>query len=67
MSEALEQRLIEVESLVAHLERDLRVLSETVYRQQNELDRVRGALQRLEGGSAVDEDAAPADERPPHY
>lgn len=63
-------RLEAVEIKLAHLERAIQDLSDVVYRQQQDLDRVREMNRQL--SLQIDEVASRADdpsvqERPPHY
>lgn len=66
-----EDRVEAVEVKCAHLEHALQSLSDVVYRQQRELDRVlamtRALASRLEDLSASSGEAAQPDETPPHY
>lgn len=65
-----EQRLIDLETRIAFQEDTIQALSDEIYRQQKELERLQQLsslmLQRLqdvyEGGSN-----GPVDEKPPHY
>jgi SlyX protein len=66
-----ENRLIDVETRVAHQDQAILELSEEVYRQQQQLERLearwRSLVERVEslpGGSAPGD---AADEVPPHY
>jgi SlyX protein len=67
----MEDRLINLESKLAHQEYLLDVLNQTVYQQQkkiNELDVLCTALvKRLADMHARLPDGAPANEKPPHY
>lgn len=62
-------RLEQLETKVAHLEHTLQQLSDALYVQQCELERVmtrnRQLLDELEGGAAAP--SATAFEKPPHY
>ena len=65
----MEQRLIQVESVLMQLQHDLEQLNKAVLDQQAELTHLKSALDRLsttlEEGPA--EPRNPVDERPPHY
>ncbi len=67
--DAMEQRLIQVESVLMQLQHDLEQLNKAVLDQQGELAHLKGALDRLtatlEEGPAEPRD--PVEERPPHY
>jgi uncharacterized coiled-coil protein SlyX len=67
--DAMEQRLIQVETVLMQLQHDLDQLNKAVLDQQGELTHLKGALDRLtatlEEGPA--EPRNPVDERPPHY
>ncbi len=67
----MEERLVNLESKLAHQEYLLDVLNQTVYKQQkkiDELDALCVALaKRLSDVHARLPDALPANERPPHY
>jgi uncharacterized coiled-coil protein SlyX len=60
-----------LEIRIAHLERSLQQLSDALYVQQRELERViernRQLLAELDSSGAPDSDAATRVERPPHY
>jgi SlyX protein len=62
-------RIEQLETKVAHLEHALQQLSDALYAQQRELDRVadrnRQLLDELDGGAAAT--SATAIEKPPHY
>ena len=68
-ADALEQRLIQVESVLMLVQHDVEQLNKAVLDQQAELAALRGTLDRLT--AAVEEGPAeprnPLDERPPHY
>jgi uncharacterized coiled-coil protein SlyX len=67
--DALEQRLIQVETVLMQVQHDLEQLNKAVLDQQGELTHLKGAFDRLtatlEEGPA--EPRNPVDERPPHY
>lgn len=67
--ELLEQRLIQVETVLMQVQHELEQLSKAVLAQQGELTHLRGALDRLT--ATLDEGPAearnPVEERPPHY
>jgi len=62
-------RIEQLETKLAHLEHALQQLSDALYAQQRELDRVadrnRQLLDELDGGAAAT--SATAIEKPPHY
>lgn len=64
-------RLENVESLLAHTQRDLEQLSQVVWQQQAELDSLRKELFRVNARVAtlgeVPEARDPLAEKPPHY
>ncbi|MCH8830086.1 MAG: SlyX family protein [Planctomycetes bacterium] len=65
------QRIVAMESLIAHLQHDLDQLNSVLLRQQTEIDALRQSQNRLE--MRIDdnltgaEDNDPSNERPPHY
>lgn len=69
--ESLQQRVIELESLVMHLQHDLEQMHHVLIQRAADFDGLREKLQRLEGRfEGTDElpelpDAL--DDRPPHY
>jgi uncharacterized coiled-coil protein SlyX len=67
--DAMEHRLIQVETVLMQVQHDLEQLNKAVLDQQGELTHLKGALDRLtatlEEGPA--EPRNPVDERPPHY
>ena len=69
LPDALEQRLIQVETVLMQVQHDLEQLSTAVLEQQAELTHLRGALERV--SATLDEGPSeprnPVDERPPHY
>ncbi len=66
-----DSRFESLEIRIAHLERSLQQLSDAMYLQQRELERViernRQLLAELDSSGAPDSDAATRIERPPHY
>ncbi len=67
-----EERLTEVESSLAFLERTVHELSDVVRGQYDEIDRLNGKIQAVEGRLNQVESPEPADadpqmEKPPHY
>lgn len=60
-----------LESKIAYLERANNELSDVVYRQHREIQRLRERLdalaERFDSVTTVDERRTPEDERPPHY
>lgn len=70
--EPLEERLVELELLVTHLERELGTLNSVLLDQQKEIDVLKRLVSRLDGrvSRLSDDDDEPRDaaqERPPHY
>ncbi len=66
----MQERITDIEIQLAHLEQSLQELSDTMYRQQQDIDRLERKFevlqQRLE--SAGETGASPdAVEKPPHY
>lgn len=70
-SKPLEDRVVELELLVTHLERDLGTLNAVLSDQQNVIDVLKRSITRLDDHVARltddDEPRDVADERPPHY
>jgi SlyX protein len=70
-ADSLSERLIAVESVVAHLQHDVEQLNSVILRQQTEIDALKRTVDHLE--SRIDETDAPPEtrnaeeERPPHY
>ena len=66
-----DDRVINVELLLTHLQHDFEQLSQVVFRQQAELDALRKELTLLDSRvvtlSEGTEDRDPQDEKPPHY
>jgi uncharacterized coiled-coil protein SlyX len=60
-----------LESKIAYLERANNELSDVVYRQHREIQRLRERLdalaERFDSVTTVEERRTPEDERPPHY
>ena len=67
----MEERLIQLESKLAHQEYLLEVLNQTVYKQQTKLDDLDALCvalaKRLADVNARTPDSLPANEKPPHY
>jgi SlyX protein len=65
----MDTRISELEARFTHQDRLLTELSEVVWKQQQELDALRAAVQQLEKKLAGDGGLVDArqDERPPHY
>ena len=65
------QRIVAMESLIAHLQHDLDQLNSVLLRQQTEIDALRQSQNRLEmridNNFTGAEDNDPSNERPPHY
>ena len=70
-SDPLSNRVIELETAIAHLEHTLDQLGAVVLRQQSELDELKQQLGRFEArlGEIAQgpEKRDPLEERPPHY
>ena len=70
-AKSYDERLVALELLVTHLERDLGALNLALLSQQKQIDAISRSIERLEGRIARIADADtphnPADERPPHY
>jgi uncharacterized coiled-coil protein SlyX len=66
-----EERLVTLELLVTHLERDLATLNSVLLDQQQEIESLKRLVNRLDDRVtrlADDEEPRdPGDERPPHY
>lgn len=66
-----EDRFIDLETRLAYQDESLRVLSDTVARQQKQIDRLdqlcRQMIERIKAQASEAFKDAPADERPPHY
>jgi SlyX protein len=64
-------RLVQIESLLMHMQHDVEQLSTAVIEQQAELDAVKRQLSRLQAAldaaDAEPESRDPQQERPPHY
>lgn len=71
MSMTTEQRLVDLELIVTHLQRDIDQLNGALVDQQRQLDALRRMLDRLndriDGLDGDGEDRDPGLERPPHY
>lgn len=67
--ETLEERIIELEIRSSFQAEKLEALSDALYVQQKELDRLAARLAAAERRmtSGDDEDGGPANEKPPHY
>ncbi len=69
---ALNERVVELESLITHVQHTLGQLDQVVLAQQKQielLERTNGTLRtQLESlASRLDSDAKPEEEKPPHY
>jgi SlyX protein len=66
-----EDRLIAIESKIAEQEDLVESLNQTVYRQQQKIDRLEelfsALVRRMKDSAAESADEQPGDERPPHY
>ncbi|MFC1592110.1 SlyX family protein [Thermodesulfobacteriota bacterium] len=67
----MEERLIALETKVAHQEYTISELNEVVYQQQKQIDQLEETCRRLAGRvkalMSAGEDEPAADEPPPHY
>ena len=65
-----EQRLIDLETRIAYQEDTIQALSDEIYRQNKEMDRLQQLcnlmLQRLQEMASAGP-SGPVDEKPPHY
>jgi uncharacterized coiled-coil protein SlyX len=70
-SKSVEDRVVELELLVTHLERDLGTLNSVLTDQRKEIDVLKRLIGRLDDRVARltddDEPRDAVDERPPHY
>jgi SlyX protein len=68
---APEDRLVALESLVTHLERDLGTLNSVLLEQRQEIESLKRLISRLDERvtrlAEEEEPRDPAEERPPHY
>lgn len=66
-----ESRMVELEIKVAHAERTIEDLSEGIYHQQLQIEKLENALQllakKLQSNSTGELEIGPANEKPPHY
>lgn len=71
MSKPLNDRVVELELLVTHLERDLATLNSVLLDQQKQIDSLQQIISRLDDRVARlsddDDSRDPGIERPPHY
>ncbi len=71
MDNSPNDRLIELESIVMHLQNDIEQMNNVILEQQREMESLNGRIQQLE--SRLDETGEgpekrdPLEERPPHY
>lgn len=65
------EKLVHLESVIAHLQYEIEQLNQVVIDQNQRIDRLRSAQEkfehRLESISEDLEQRSPEDERPPHY
>jgi uncharacterized coiled-coil protein SlyX len=69
-SKSVEERVVELELLVTHLERDLGTLNSVLTEQRQEIDALKRLIGRLDDRIARltdDESRDAVDEKPPHY
>lgn len=66
-----ENRIVELEIKMAHAERIIEDLSEGIYRQQLQIEKLEQGLQqlskKLQSNTSGELDIGPANEKPPHY
>lgn len=66
-----DDRVVEIQTKIAFLERANADLSDVVFRQQREIQvlgaRIKEVLERFETAQSEERQRAPEDERPPHY
>lgn len=68
MSDAVENRLIDIEIKLAHQEHLVESLNERVYEQQQQIDKLEHLIAAMaERIRTRDAAQAPINERPPHY
>lgn len=71
MPDSQEQRLVELESLVMHLQNDLEQMHQVILQQQKELEALRRQIEKLEGRVEIaeqgPEERDPLQELPPHF
>lgn len=71
MPKTTEQRLVDLELIVTHLQHDMEQLNGALIDQQKQLEALRRLFDRLsvriDGLEAGDEERDPQSERPPHY
>ncbi|AVR94394.1 SlyX family protein [Pseudoduganella armeniaca] len=68
MTDAVENRLIDIEIKLAHQEDLVESLNERIYQQQKQIDQLEGTLALLAERIRTSNSAqAPLNERPPHY
>ena len=67
----MQDQITELEIKVAHLEQALNELSDVMYRQQGQIERLEAGYehlrQRVQEGGGADPGGQPEDEKPPHY
>ena len=67
----MQDRLTDIEIKLAHAEQSLSELSDVMFRQQQQIDRLERLLatlnERLQANESGGGMGGPADERPPHY
>lgn len=66
-----EERIIEIETKIAHQEFLMDQLSKVLYEQQSKIDQLENAItslvKRLQEGADSGLEIGPANEKPPHY
>ena len=67
----MQERLTDIEIKLAHAEQSLNELSDVIFRQQRQIDKlerlVESLKERLQASEAGGQLSGPADEKPPHY
>jgi len=65
------ERLVELESRIAHQDHSIRTLGEEIYRQQKKLDHLEATcnflVEQLKMQSTTAATSDPGNEKPPHY
>lgn len=68
---SVDQRLVDLELIITHLQHDLDQLNTALIEQQRQIDLLTRSLERIneriDGLQEGDEERSPQTERPPHY